>query len=101
MNAGAIDLIGATAPHCLSLSLTQHHRFLIPPTPNTHNPHTQMGLGKTIQTMAFLTQLYHSPGGANRGPFLVVAPLSLVAQWQAEAATWAPDMNVLIFHGST
>lgn len=63
--------------------------------------HTQMGLGKTIQTMAFLTQLYHSPGGANRGPFLVVAPLSLVTQWQAEAATWAPDMNVLIFHGST
>lgn len=57
--------------------------------------------GKTIQTMAFLTQLYHTPGGAQRGPFLVVAPLSLVTQWQAEAQTWAPDLNVLVYHGNT
>lgn len=35
-----------------------------------------------------------------RGPFLVVAPLSLVSQWQSEAGTWAPDMNLILYHGS-
>ena len=35
-----------------------------------------------------------------RGPFLVVAPLSLVAQWESEAKEWAPDMNVVVYHGS-
>lgn len=35
-----------------------------------------------------------------RGPFLIVAPLSLVSQWQSEAQTWAPHMNVLLYHGS-
>lgn len=51
--------------------------------------------------MAFLTQLYHTPGGAQRGPFLVVAPLSLITQWHSEAGTWAPDLNVLVYHGNT
>ena len=35
-----------------------------------------------------------------RGPFLIVAPLSLIAQWQSETNTWAPDMNVVFYHGS-
>jgi SNF2 family DNA or RNA helicase len=35
-----------------------------------------------------------------RGPFLIVAPLSLVSQWQSELASWAPDMNVILYHGS-
>lgn len=35
-----------------------------------------------------------------RGPFLIVAPLSLVGQWQSELASWAPDMNVVLYHGS-
>jgi len=60
----------------------------------------EMGLGKTIQTMCFLHQLHTLSASQVRGPFLVVAPLSLVSQWQAEAETWAPDMNVLLYHGS-
>jgi SNF2 family DNA or RNA helicase len=34
------------------------------------------------------------------GPFLVVAPLSLLYQWQAELATWSPNMNCIVFHGN-
>ncbi|KDO30724.1 hypothetical protein SPRG_04626 [Saprolegnia parasitica CBS 223.65] len=56
----------------------------------------EMGLGKTIQTLAFLDdmrQQYHIPG-----PFLVVAPLSLIAQWQSECETWT-EMDCVVYHG--
>ena len=59
-----------------------------------------MGLGKTIQSMCFLDQLQRLSTTQVRGPFLIVAPLSLVNQWQSEAKVWAPDMNVLLYHGS-
>lgn len=59
-----------------------------------------MGLGKTIQSVGFLDRLMRMPQTQVRGPFLIVAPLSLVNQWQSEAATWAPDMNVILYHGS-
>jgi len=60
----------------------------------------EMGLGKTIQTMTFLEQLSRLKSTQVRGPFLVVAPLTLVAQWQGEATAWAPDFNVVVYHGS-
>ncbi|CAM9834851.1 unnamed protein product, partial [Scytosiphon promiscuus] len=44
----------------------------------------EMGLGKTIQTVGFLDQLWNNKLTKIRGPFCVVAPLSLVAQWQSE-----------------
>lgn len=59
----------------------------------------EMGLGKTIQTVCFLDQLQKLEATQIRGPFLIVAPLSLVNQWQSEAQTWAPDMNVVLYHG--
>ncbi|OQS03503.1 chromodomain-helicase-DNA-binding protein [Thraustotheca clavata] len=58
----------------------------------------EMGLGKTIQTLAFLDDMrlqYNIPG-----PFLVVAPLSLIAQWQSECETWT-DMDCVVYHGSS
>lgn len=60
----------------------------------------EMGLGKTIQTVCFLDQLQKLNTTRVRGPFLIVAPLSLVNQWQSEALTWSPDMNVVLYHGS-
>ena len=59
-----------------------------------------MGLGKTIQSMCFLQSLQDLPATEVRGPFLIVAPLSLIGQWQSEARTWAPDLNVVLYHGS-
>ena len=60
----------------------------------------EMGLGKTIQSVAFLHQLHELPATQVRGPFLIVAPLSLIAQWQSESQTWAPDLNIVFYHGS-
>jgi chromodomain-helicase-DNA-binding protein 7 len=50
--------------------------------------------------MCFLEQLRNLPTTQVSGPFLIVAPLSLVNQWQSECATWAPDLNVILYHGS-
>lgn len=59
-----------------------------------------MGLGKTIQSMGFLHQLHELQSTQIRGPFLIVAPLSLIGQWQSESHTWTPDFNVVFYHGS-
>lgn len=61
----------------------------------------EMGLGKTIQTIAFLHQLRVMEATKVRGPFIVVGPLSLVDQWQTEINTWSPQMNCIVYHGST
>ena len=55
-----------------------------------------MGLGKTVQSIAFLQQV----GGVGvRGPYLIIAPLSTIANWQREFETWV-DMNVIVYHGT-
>jgi SNF2 family DNA or RNA helicase len=56
--------------------------------------------GKTIQSAAFLQELQNNSATQVRGPFLIVAPLSLVGQWQSELQAWTPDMNVVLYHGS-
>ena len=51
-----------------------------------------MGLGKTVQTLAMVC---HARGaGELPGPFLVVAPTSVVANWAHEAARFAPGLKV-------
>ncbi|XP_016537603.2 CHD3-type chromatin-remodeling factor PICKLE-like isoform X3 [Capsicum annuum] len=55
----------------------------------------EMGLGKTIQSIAFLASLFEE----NVSPHLVVAPLSTLRNWEREFATWAPQMNVVMYVG--
>ncbi|KAJ1936862.1 ATP-dependent DNA helicase Hrp3, partial [Linderina pennispora] len=55
----------------------------------------EMGLGKTIQTISFLSYLFHTQ--EIYGPFLVVVPLSTIGAWQREFARWAPDLNTLCY----
>jgi hypothetical protein len=50
-----------------------------------------MGLGKTIQTLAMLLDR------GKDGPSLVVAPTSVCSNWEAEAAKFAPGLNVKRF----
>jgi non-specific serine/threonine protein kinase len=57
-----------------------------------------MGLGKTIQLLALL-QRDHD-GDAEVGPTLLVCPMSLVGNWQREAATFAPELRVHVHHGA-
>jgi len=56
-----------------------------------------MGLGKTIQTLAHI--LLEKEAGRLDAPALVVAPTSLMPNWQAEAARFAPGLRVLLLHG--
>ncbi|RLN74945.1 hypothetical protein BBJ28_00017162, partial [Nothophytophthora sp. Chile5] len=60
----------------------------------------EMGLGKTIQTLAFLDLMREDPKIQIRGPFLIVAPLSLIVQWQNECETWT-TMNCVVYHGNS
>ena len=60
-----------------------------------------MGLGKTIQVLALLATLKReSPAGAEARPSLLVAPASLLANWTAEAARFAPELRLLVAHPS-
>lgn len=57
-----------------------------------------MGLGKTLQTLTHL--LAEKESGRDQGrPSLVIAPTSVVVNWQREAAKFAPDLRVLILQG--
>ncbi len=57
-----------------------------------------MGLGKTIQVLALLLVL--KARGAARAPHLLVAPASLLGNWRAEAARFAPTLVVRTAHAS-
>ena len=48
----------------------------------------QMGLGKTIQTIAFLGYLYEQKG--IRGPHLIVGPTTVMGNWMRELKKWLP-----------
>jgi len=56
-----------------------------------------MGLGKTIQTLAHI--LTEKEAGRLTQPALVVAPTSLMGNWQDEAARFAPGLRVLVLQG--
>uniref|UniRef100_A0A4W3JUQ5 Chromodomain helicase DNA binding protein 1 n=1 Tax=Callorhinchus milii TaxID=7868 RepID=A0A4W3JUQ5_CALMI len=57
----------------------------------------EMGLGKTIQTISFLSYLFHEH--QLYGPFLLVVPLSTLTSWQREIELWSPEMNVVVYLG--
>ena len=56
-----------------------------------------MGLGKTVQALSHLA-VEQAEGRLDR-PALVICPTSLVSNWQAEAARFAPSLSTLILHG--
>lgn len=57
-----------------------------------------MGLGKTVQVLAHILGMKQRKQLAE--PALVVCPTSLVGNWQAEAARFAPTLKVLVLHGA-
>jgi superfamily II DNA or RNA helicase len=56
-----------------------------------------MGLGKTVQTLAHLLQARATAGWR---PALVVCPMSVIGNWRREAERFAPELPVLVHHGS-
>ncbi|MFI6446361.1 SNF2-related protein [Kitasatospora sp. NPDC050543] len=55
-----------------------------------------MGLGKTVQTLALLAT---EQAEGVTAPTLLVCPMSLVGNWQREAARFAPGLRVHTHHG--
>ena len=55
-----------------------------------------MGLGKTVQVLAFIL----AEKAALSGPALVIAPTSLIYNWQEEAKKFVPDLKVLVVEGN-
>jgi non-specific serine/threonine protein kinase len=58
-----------------------------------------MGLGKTIQVLSLLLVLKNE-AGASAKPCLLVAPASLLANWSAEIARFAPGLKAVVAHPS-
>lgn len=69
------------------------------------------GLGKTIQTIAFLAAVFGKDGGCgestilkdnqigNRGPVLIICPTSVIHNWESEFSKWA-TCSVSVYHGA-
>ncbi|KAG0298140.1 hypothetical protein BGZ96_002155 [Linnemannia gamsii] len=56
-----------------------------------------MGLGKTVQVIALLLLAKQE---ADPGPHLLVLPASLIGNWQAEMARFAPTLRIFVAHSS-
>lgn len=56
----------------------------------------EMGLGKTLQIITLITK-HISPDNH----FLIVAPVTLLENWRREFSKFAPDVKVLVHHGSS
>lgn len=57
-----------------------------------------MGLGKTVQTLAHLA--LEKEQGRLTKPSLIVAPVSVIGNWQHEIQQFAPHLKQLTLHGS-
>jgi non-specific serine/threonine protein kinase len=58
-----------------------------------------MGLGKTIQLLALLLSEREQAKDRVIAPTLLVCPMSVVGNWQHEAARFAPALRVHVHHG--
>ncbi len=59
-----------------------------------------MGLGKTVQLLALVqSERERKQPDDVTGPTLVVAPLSVIANWRREANRFTPQLKVMVHHG--
>jgi superfamily II DNA or RNA helicase len=57
-----------------------------------------MGLGKTVQTLAHL--VIEKQQDRLHKPSLIVAPVSVLGNWQQEIRRFAPELGLLLLHGA-
>uniref|UniRef100_A0A0D3EX12 CHD3-type chromatin-remodeling factor PICKLE n=1 Tax=Oryza barthii TaxID=65489 RepID=A0A0D3EX12_9ORYZ len=57
----------------------------------------EMGLGKTVQVVCFLYHIIKESLTAS--PALILAPKSILLQWEKEFCQWASDLNVIVYQG--
>ncbi|OGB22090.1 MAG: helicase SNF2 [Burkholderiales bacterium RIFCSPHIGHO2_12_FULL_65_48] len=56
-----------------------------------------MGLGKTLQTLAHIQ--VEKDAGRLTAPALIIAPVSLMGNWQRETGRFCPGLRSLVLHG--
>lgn len=59
-----------------------------------------MGLGKTIQTIAFVRSILHERPMKDHRSCLVICPLSTTDNWEREMELWCPELNCVRFVGN-
>lgn len=62
-----------------------------------------MGLGKTIQLIAYFLHLQSQgqlDGTTGHAPCLLICPNSVLGNWQHELATFAPSLQIYVYHGT-
>lgn len=59
-----------------------------------------MGLGKTVQTIAFLLSEWEEKQLTTDKPALIIAPTSLVLNWQKEFQQFAPQLKITVVSGN-
>jgi len=61
-----------------------------------------MGLGKTIQVLALMAKIAkeNASPDAPRRPHLIIAPATLIGNWQAEAHKFTPQLTTFVAHPS-
>jgi len=59
-----------------------------------------MGLGKTVQIISLLLTLKENKPRTKKKPSLLVLPASLLANWKAEIAKFAPSLRAQFVHSS-
>lgn len=60
-----------------------------------------MGLGKTLQVITLLLKLKNDGDLSAQNRVLIVAPTTLLTNWEHELAKFAPGLQTGIFHGNT
>ena len=95
---------GILAPGRLWKHLFEHQRVCLEWMSGLHTQQVggimgdDMGLGKTLQVVSLFATLQHSGKG---GTCLVVAPATVLRQWQREFRRWAPEIaTVAVLHSS-
>lgn len=60
-----------------------------------------MGLGKSIQTIAYILYVLEEQKKAKREkqPFLLICPTSLLSNWTYEFEQFAPSLRIFVHHG--
>ena len=59
-----------------------------------------MGLGKTLQAISYILKLWEEKDQSFQSPALIVAPASLIFNWEREFKKFAPSLHVKVFYGT-
>ncbi|KAJ3562092.1 hypothetical protein NP233_g9787 [Leucocoprinus birnbaumii] len=84
--------------HRISEKVVKQPSILVGGTLKEYQLKDEMGLGKTIQTISLVTFLIEVK--RQRGPYLVIVPLSTMTNWAGEFAKWAPSVRMVAYKGN-